>query len=29
VSAGIFDAIVTHPGAAPTAAQVEHSESAD
>lgn len=29
VSAGIFDAILAHPGAAPTATQIEHSESAD
>jgi cytochrome o ubiquinol oxidase subunit II len=29
VSAGIFDAILAHPGTAPTAAQIEHIESAD
>jgi cytochrome o ubiquinol oxidase subunit 2 len=29
VSAGIFDAILAHPGAAPTAAQIEHTDSAD
>jgi cytochrome o ubiquinol oxidase subunit 2 len=29
VSAGIYDAIVAHPGNAPTAAQIEHFESAD
>jgi cytochrome o ubiquinol oxidase subunit II len=29
VSAGIFDAILAHPGTAPTAAQIEHLESAD
>jgi cytochrome o ubiquinol oxidase subunit 2 len=29
VTAGIFDAIVAHPGAAPTAVQIEHNDSAD
>jgi cytochrome o ubiquinol oxidase subunit 2 len=29
VTAGIFDAILVHPGAAPTAAQIEHTDSAD
>jgi cytochrome o ubiquinol oxidase subunit II len=29
VAGGIFDAILAHPGAAPTAAQIEHTESAD
>jgi cytochrome o ubiquinol oxidase subunit 2 len=29
VSAGIYDAILAHPGLAPTAAQIEHLESAD
>lgn len=29
VTAGIFEAILMHPGAAPSAAQIEHSESAD
>jgi cytochrome o ubiquinol oxidase subunit 2 len=29
VPAGIFDAILAHPGAAPTAAQIEHNDSAD
>ena len=29
VSAGIFDAILAHPAVAPTAAQIEHNDSAD
>jgi cytochrome o ubiquinol oxidase subunit 2 len=29
VTGGIFEAILMHPGAAPSAAQIEHSESAD
>ena len=29
VSAGIFDAILAHPGAAPTASQIEHTDTAD
>ncbi len=29
VSAGMFDAILAHPGAAPSAAQIEHVDSAD
>ena len=29
VPAGIFEAILAHPGAAPTAAQIEHNDSAD
>jgi cytochrome o ubiquinol oxidase subunit 2 len=29
VPGGLFDAILAHPGAAPSAAQIEHTESAD
>ncbi len=29
VTGGLFDAILAHPGAAPTAAQLEHTDSAD
>ncbi len=29
VSSGMFDAILAHPGAAPSAAQIEHVDSAD
>ncbi|HEY6458112.1 MAG TPA: ubiquinol oxidase subunit II [Steroidobacteraceae bacterium] len=29
VTAGIFDAILLHPGAAPTAAQIEHADTVD